>query len=179
MAWSLRNTCWLKYLQMKLYNVWDLCQKQYSWKNAIVPCWRCVWDRAGYVLWWLGWDNSCEVLFLFVYIWNSLWLKTAWYSGTSGSCLATWETYWEDYSSRPAWANSSRDPTSKITRTKWTEGMQAWSLEFKAQSHQTTTKNCTMGPTCIPSYSGRLRQEDHLNLGFWSLLGQHSESPNS
>jgi hypothetical protein len=51
---------------------------------------------------------------------------------------------WENYSSRAAQANSSRDAISKITRAKWTGGdssgrtpaLQIQSPEFKLQCHQ-------------------------------------------
>jgi hypothetical protein len=39
--------------------------------------------------------------------------------------LATWEAQ-EAYGSRLAWANSSWDPTSKITRARWTGGVAKW-----------------------------------------------------
>jgi hypothetical protein len=58
--------------------------------------------------------------------------------------LGDWD--WENWSSRPAWANSWQDHISKITRAKWTGGMAqaeepllycfTWGLsEFKLQSH--------------------------------------------
>jgi hypothetical protein len=35
--------------------------------------------------------------------------------------LAAWKTDQENFSSRPAQANSSQDPISKITKAKWIE----------------------------------------------------------
>jgi hypothetical protein len=55
----------------------------------------------------------------------------------------------EDHDSRPAQANSSWDPISKITRAKWTwrcgsssraPALQVWSPEFKPQYHQKKPK---------------------------------------
>jgi hypothetical protein len=65
--------------------------------------------------------------------------------------LASWEAEIRriTHSSRSAWANSSQDPVSKITRKKmdWRHDsssrestLQTWSPEFKPQSRQNKTK---------------------------------------
>jgi hypothetical protein len=49
-------------------------------------------------------------------------------------CLGGWDQ--EDDSLRPAWANSSWDPISKITRVKWTESV-AQAEEHMLWKHET------------------------------------------
>jgi hypothetical protein len=62
---------------------------------------------------------------------------------------ATWEADWEDRSLRPAQANSSQDPISKINHSKMDcrcdsgtrePALEVQSPEFKSQSHQNRKK---------------------------------------
>jgi hypothetical protein len=46
----------------------------------------------------------------------------------------------EGRSSKPAWANSSQDPISKITRVKWTRGM-AHAVEHLLCKHKALSSN--------------------------------------
>jgi hypothetical protein len=51
----------------------------------------------------------------------------------------------EDHSSRPARANSSWDPISKITRAKWTRGM-ALAVKYLLCKHETLSSNPSSTP---------------------------------
>jgi hypothetical protein len=54
--------------------------------------------------------------------------------------LATQEAEFEDLSLRPAQANSSQDPISKITRAKWTRGV-APAVEHLPCYHKALSSN--------------------------------------
>jgi DNA phosphorothioation-dependent restriction protein DptG len=54
------------------------------------------------------------------------------------SYLGSWDQ--EDHGSRPAWANSSWDSISKITRAKWTEGL-AQVVEYLFSKHEAMSLN--------------------------------------
>jgi hypothetical protein len=54
--------------------------------------------------------------------------------------LAIWETEIGRIGSRPAWANSLRDPISEIIRAKWTGGM-AQALEHLLGKHEPMSSN--------------------------------------
>jgi hypothetical protein len=56
--------------------------------------------------------------------------------------LTTWEAKigWENQSLRPAQANSSQDPISKITREKWTGGV-AQAVEYLYCKHKALSSN--------------------------------------
>jgi hypothetical protein len=82
------------------------------------------------------------------------------------SYLGGWDQ--EDCGSRPAWANSSQDPISKITRAKWTEGV-AQVIQWEAQSSSPSpTKKKKKPKQNLP---GEVFEE--VSLRRWGLSAGH------
>jgi hypothetical protein len=88
----------------------------------------------------------------------------------------TWEAEIRKTGSKPAWANSSQDPISKITRAKWTGGVaQAVGcllckcdtlssypsfIKIKLLIKDSLFNWARVAHACDPSYSGGREQED-------------------
>jgi hypothetical protein len=111
----------------------------FSWFGLYIPHWPWTHDPPASTFQVLG-LQACATGLAFLLSEELFGQAPVTYTCNPGY-LGSWD--WEDFSSRPAQADSSWDPISKITTAKWTGGvaqaiehllLQARSSEFRPQS---------------------------------------------